>query len=173
MIRICLTVLTLHLLTFFLGCTSTKKQSAPTSKSKQRNSISSSPLKKQFLNSTGLKINEKWLLENGNEKCIQGRLQINENNDSITLLLGGRPLLTHIKKGLNKYSTKEKECHYRFKVNWRDQRVQHSEERKCKDSKTLVKKDLHIKKDSIRYTVQSKFNGQLNPQSVCILRRIK
>jgi hypothetical protein len=131
-----------------------------------------SELRKKFETETGIVLGEYSLEEKSDQDCQDGKLDIVDDQNSISLILGARSLATGL--GKDKLVEKYEDCVSTLKSAFKGTFVTEEKEEVCKkDGTLLTKTEVNIEKNKIKYIKKAYDGGKFLSEVKCSLKLIK
>lgn len=167
-------VMSLFLILAVCGCSSPKKAKMKASKRQvAQTSQESSNLKQRFLQETGLRENRDFIPRNQTEAapCLEGTLEVLEiDGESLSLMIGGRMLVSQIQAGESRDQYSERDCRYRQTTAWNGKTITMDKRRICNDVKYLTKLEVQIESPtSLKYHLKTYQDKKLEMKTTCRL----
>ena len=126
-----------------------------------------------FVADTGVRPGYYESTDDAPTRCLEGDVDIIENDETISLMIGGRLLVGFIKKGHNERSINDSACNRDYIVDWNGQEIRSDERFACGRGTVTNKKLVSFSNNKITYSIKttSPRAGTINTECNLELRR--
>lgn len=132
-----------------------------------------SELKKKFLKESKIELGYYAPIKGSSDRCLEGDLTILDFGNSLTLMLGARPLAAGVGRTEPKVEENDFNCHFTYEISSHENKISGTDTQTCGERKIIFHTNVEIEKGQIKYTKDAVENDKVVDKLECTVKKTK